>query len=94
MEREILEVSQEDARGIVYGDSKEYVIIEDEITHHSRWSVSHRAIVKRIKDDKYFKTYYSVGATESQDQQAYDYDEPTFNEVFKVEKQVTVTTYE
>lgn len=64
-------------------------ILSDTITDTSRWSVHHKLIV-RIKD-KFYQTYYSVGATEQQYESAWENDtEIEFNEVKQVEKMVTV----
>jgi hypothetical protein len=46
----------------------------DEITDTSRWSIHHR-IVFLWTDGKYYTTTYSVGATESQDESPWEYDD-------------------
>lgn len=48
-------------------------IILNEMIDHSRWSVHHRLIFKF--EDKYWETSYSVGATESQDESPWEYDD-------------------
>jgi hypothetical protein len=64
-------------------------IIEDKIISHSRWSVIHSLIIKY--NDKYYKTSYSVGATEYQDEQAWEYDdEVELVEVHQVPKTIMV----
>ncbi len=72
------------------GNEEEGVeVIEDMISDHTRWSVHHKLIV-RIKD-KFYKTTYSIGATEGQDERPWEYnDVVTFTEVQKVEKMVHV----
>ena len=64
-------------------------IISDEIIDHSRWSVIHWLIV-RFADDPEGTAWgvsYSVGATESQDEQPWEYeDEVTFYKLALVEK--------
>ncbi|MED3792450.1 hypothetical protein P4571_08335 [Niallia alba] len=47
--------------------------ILDEITDTSRWSVHHRIIF--AYQGKFYETYYSVGATEMQDESPWEYDE-------------------
>lgn len=66
-------------------------IISDKIDSKSRWSIKYRRVFKH--DDKFFETYYSIGATESQDQIPYDEEEDLIEcrEVFP--EQVTVTVY-
>jgi hypothetical protein len=45
-------------------------IVSDEIIDHARWSVRHKLIWREPgqSDDEAWKTTYSVGATESQDE--------------------------
>ena len=46
-------------------------VVSDEISYTSRWSVHHEMIFQ--VGDKLYSTTYSVGATESQDEQAFEY---------------------
>lgn len=87
--REKLNLSREEGRNIIYGDSEDYKVIQDDIIDHTRWSVIHNIVIQRLSDGKYFKDSYSDGATEMQDETPYDYDDPHFEEVFPVE-QVTI----
>ena len=48
-------------------------VVLDEMVDHSRWSVHHRLIFKF--EDKYWETSYSVGATESQYESPWEYDD-------------------
>lgn len=65
------------------------LIISDTINGQSRWSTNHILIFK--KDDKFYKTFYSHGSTESQDELPWEYEENvTCWEVAPVEKVVTV----
>lgn len=66
--------------------------VSDIMVGHSRWSVSHERIFKH--EGRFFKTYYSVGATESQHEVPYEYERPEVEcqEMRLVEK--TVTVYE
>jgi hypothetical protein len=72
------------------GNEEEGVeIIEDRISDKSRWSIIHHLIV-RIKD-KFYKTKYSVGATEGQDERPWEYlNDIEFTEVHQVEQVVKV----
>jgi hypothetical protein len=89
MEREKLVFSEEEARNIAYEDTSEFDGILDDIEDTSRWTENHRIVVQRLSDGKYFESYYSQGLTESQDQRAYEYDEPIFIEVFETVVKVT-----
>lgn len=80
-----------DEWGLPYDDSPEHdvEILEDKIVDTGRWSIHHELTV-RI-GDKFYQTGYSVGATEYQEERAWEYDkEVEFTEVRKVEKLVTV----
>jgi hypothetical protein len=64
-----------------------YAAIFDEITDNGRWSIYHRCIFE--DNGKFYETHYSVGATESQDESPWEYEENV--DCFEVElKEVTV----
>lgn len=68
-----------------------FEVISKNICDTSRWSIVYAMVVKY--EDKLYETSYSVGATEQQDEQPWEYnDEVEFVEVRPVEK--TITTYE
>jgi hypothetical protein len=70
-------------------DTPEMIVL-DEITDHSRWSIHHRIVV-RI-NGRLFESHYSVGATEYQDESPWEYDnEVEFTEV--IPKEVTIIKY-
>ena len=56
-------------------------ILEDNINDHTRWSVVHEIIFKY--EDKTWRAFYSVGATESQDECPWQYEDEV--ECFEVE---------
>lgn len=89
--REILKFTSEEARTIIDDDHENFEVIETNLVDSSRWSLIYEVVIQRKLDGKYFHSGYSVGATEGQDERAYEYDnDPTFGEVFKVEKTITV----
>ena len=91
--KEILKVTSEEGCNIIWGNDENFVTIEDTIIDHGRWSVGHKIILQRKSDQKFFVGYYSVGATESQNEGPYEYDKfAEFSEVNPVEK--TVIVYE
>ena len=45
----------------------------DEIVDTGRWNIQHRCVF--ADGDKFYEAYYSVGATECQDEQPWEYDE-------------------
>ena len=76
-----MKLTKEEALLALYGDHDDYVTIEDIIDGKRRWSVEHRRVVYNIKEDKFYITNYSVGATEQQDECPWEYDkEVTFHE--------------
>lgn len=64
--------------------------ILDEIEGKSRWSIEYRRVFEH--EGKYYETYYRVGATESQDESPYEYDDEEIEckEVFAVTETITV----
>lgn len=65
--------SRQHLREMTWGDEPEgYEIISNELYDTSRWSIYYEMIFKF--EDRFYKTTYSVGATESQDESPYEYD--------------------
>lgn len=64
--------------------------LEERIVDHNRWSVVYE-IIFQDTDGKYYKTWYSIGATEYQDERPWEYD--TEVECIEVHKKL-VTKYE
>jgi hypothetical protein len=92
MKREKLKLTREEALDIISDDHNEFEVVVNEIQGTSRWSEHHYIVVKRKSDNKYFADSYSKGLTEMQDESPYEYNDPTFTEVFLKEK--TITKYE
>lgn len=89
MEKEILTFTDKyECQDIAFGDNPDFKVIEDKVIDTSRWSIFYEVIVKRISDGKYFRSFYSTGATECQDQVAYENDDLKFTQVTPVEKVV------
>jgi hypothetical protein len=89
--KEILKLSPTEGEGIIWGDHEEFVKVQESIEGTSRWSVHYEIVVRRLSDGKFFKSNYSVGATEMQDESPYEYDEyAIFTEVIPVEKTIIV----
>lgn len=83
-----LKLTKEEGRSIVYEESDRFKVIEDNIIDTSRWSIQREAIFEDTKTGKYYSTYYSVGATECQEEGPFEYDDPELTEVHQVEKVV------
>lgn len=94
IEKQQLEIERESASELAQGDydDRVYEIIINKIVSKSRWSYRSELIIKTLKDGRFWKSHYSQGATESQDESPYEWGMPIFEEVFP--KQVEVTIYE
>ncbi len=80
-----------DSDVLIDSDGNEHPVktISNKIYEKSRWSDHHEWIFQ--VGDRYFRTYYSSGSTESQDESPWEYDEPEVTEMEKYEK--TVAAY-
>lgn len=88
-ERIILKLKPSDGIDVIYGWHPDFEVVSDIITKHTRWSVEHEVIVRRKVDGLFFRSYYSEGATESQDESPYEYcDYAEFSQVMSVERVV------
>lgn len=85
-----MELTAEEGRAILWGDHEDWVSIEEDIVDTTRWSNIYEGIFQHIPSQKYYKMWWSVGATESQDEQPFEYDDPAPVEVHEVEKLVKV----
>lgn len=67
-----------------------YNALEDKVVDNSRWSIQHEIIFEH--EGKFYRTHYSVGATESQDERPWEYDdEVDCTEV--IQQEVTVMAW-
>jgi len=66
--------------------------IYDKIDDSSRWSITHERVFKH--ENKFYRTYYNVGATEMQDESPYEWGKSEIEcaEVIPIER--TVVVYE
>lgn len=74
---------------ILYGSAAE--ILVNKVAEVTRWSIRYDLVFKY--KGKYYSSYYAEGATEQQDEQPWEYDEPSVVEVKPVEETVTITKY-
>lgn len=87
-----MKLTAEEARWMVCDDHDDFEAIEENITDTSRWSIHYEGIFKHTPTGKYYSVDWSVGATEQQDERAFEYDtEVELTEVEQVE--VTVTKW-
>jgi len=91
MEKTILRLTPDEGRSVVWNCHDDFETTVTNIVGVTRWSIIYENIYKQKSSGKFFETSYSVGATEYQDERPYEYDgEAVFEEVFPVEKLVTV----
>ncbi|MOA27577.1 hypothetical protein D3C78_1484610 [compost metagenome] len=87
--------SKEFLQGLLWRDydPDKYEVVYNELCDRSRWAVSYEQVFKDKVANKYYITYYSEGATESQEERPYEYDDDEIDceEVAPVE--VVVTQY-
>lgn len=84
-----MKLLSDEARDVVREDHEDWEKVESEIVESSRWSIIYSGVFKHIPTGKYYAASWSVGATEQQDEQPFEYeDEVEFYEV--VQKPVTV----
>ena len=81
---------KETLQQLVYDEVDGYKVVEQKLVDHDRWSVQYSMVFKF--ENKYYKTTYSKGATEYQDEEPYEYapDEIECKEVIPVSSQ-TIT---
>ena len=84
-------LTKREGREVVYGDDEDWETVVTEIIEHSRWTVMHEGVFKHKPTNKFYRLYWSVGATEQQDEQAFEYDDP--NPIEVIEKQVMKTEW-
>ena len=86
-----MEVSKDTAQELVWeGESGGFTVVKKVITGHSRWSIIYMLVFRRNDDGQLFGVDYSVGATEYQDEEPFQYQNPV--KCFEVEE-VSVPTF-
>ena len=86
----MIQLTREDAAMIIDGDLDDWATIETKIVDHSRWSVISEGIFEHIPSGKFYSLSWSVGATESQDESPFEYEDPTPIEVKAIQRLVNV----
>jgi len=83
-----MKFKKEDLQEMVCEDSLELTHIKDKIIDAGRWSIHHSVVFQY--ENRYFRTVYSVGATEYQDERPFQEDPDLIEctEVVRVERRV------
>ncbi len=69
------------------------VMIKETITDTGRWTITYEAVIQDLTDGKFYKIWYSRGATEMQDESPFEYDGDEIECVEVEPFQKTVTRY-
>ena len=83
--------SRESLLELICHDSETLELIYDKLIDSSRWSLYQEIVFKDTTDNKFYKTTYSTGATEMQNESPWQYEEKI--ECFEV-RPVDVTVIE
>lgn len=87
-----MKLTKEEGQEMVWGDNPDFETVESSVSDTSRWSVHYDGVFKHLPSGKHYSASWSVGATESQDESPFEYeDEVTIYEV--VAREVIVTQW-
>lgn len=86
-----LKLTKEEARNCIWSDSPEgYKVVYNEQYGSGRWESYHQLVIYDLKNKRYYSDTYSMGLTESQENNCWDDREPNFTEVFPHKVMTTV----
>jgi hypothetical protein len=81
----MIEISKKTAQELVWeGESDGFTVVKKVITAHSRWAILYMLVFRRNDDGQLFGADYRVGATEYQDEEPFQYQDPV--KCFEVEE--------
>ena len=78
-----MKLTAEEGREVVFDDHADWATVPGtrRAVEHTRWSVIYEAVFYHKPTDKHYSLSWGVGATESQDERPFEYDEPEPEEV-------------
>ena len=87
-----MKLTKEDGNAIVWGDHDGWEEVDGTVLREKegRWMLGCEGVFKHLESGKYYKFYWAEGATEDQECDPYEFDEPNPIEVHQVEKTVKV----
>ena len=85
-----MKFKKQDLQDMVYDGDGPLRKVTSKITSTSRWSINHEVIFKDTATGKHYKSFFSVGATEMQDESPYEYANEE-EECFEVELKKAIT---
>ena len=87
-----MKLTRKEARNIVQADHQDWVLVPDTmaLTGQHRWTIDYVAVFQHVPSGRYYSLRWTEGATEMQDQDPFDYEDPNPVEVQQVERTVKV----
>ena len=58
---------------MVFEESQKLQKVEEWVSETLRWSIRYGVVFKNLETNKYYISYYSVGATKCQDEEPYEF---------------------
>lgn len=72
-----MKLTKEEGRQVVYDDHSDWECVSGPNEYgSSRWSIHVKGVFKHIPSGKHFELHWSKGATETQDERAFEYSDP------------------
>ena len=85
-----MKFKKQDLQDMAYDEDGPLRKITSRVTDTSRWSINYEVIFRDDATGKHYKSFYSVGATEQQGEEAYEYADEE-EECFEVELKKVIT---
>ena len=76
-----MKLTKEEGRQLVYEDLKGWSKEKSQIIGTNRWSIIYEGVFLHENSGKYYKTTWSTGATEQQEEKPFEFDAPELTEV-------------
>lgn len=83
-----MKLTSEEGREIIWDDHDDWSSVEEEIIDSRRWSNRYLGVFRHKPSGKFYQMSWSVGATEQQDEQPFEYEVPEPIEVVQEEVKV------
>ena len=85
-----MKLTKQEGCDVLDGDHKDWKTVggTKKMVDQSRWSIVSEAVFEHTPTKKFYSMFWSMGATEQQDELPFEYDEPVLTEVEL--KEVTV----
>jgi hypothetical protein len=74
-------MTKDEGRQLINGELEGWETMQTRYTDHKRWSVCYSGIFKHLASDNYYRVDWQKGATEYQDEEPFDHDDPVLVQV-------------